>query len=567
VQQFTNDRDRLRKAIHIVTYGDYGKYAAQADALRSELVSLVRRSSAEGAQPPSGGGGPTTGAGVIGPAMVAAKLAQVSIDMLNFSETLGREEQSRERVYALLAVARGQRSLPGRKSVLYFSAGLYIAESTAEIFRAVVSEANRANVSFYSLDMTGLQGSSHMAAQRSLLSQAAVASQVAQQSSVGRAVGRGEVMVFDAARESIRANGQQSMQELAEGTGGFLAAETNDFRGPVQQIAEDVLTYYALAYRPTWTEFDGRFREISLKVLRPNVKVQARSDYFAVPPMEGKPVMAYEFPLLAALNTIPLPQVFDHRAGALHFAQQADGMQCALVVKVPMKNFVFVSDQKQKVARARFSLLALVKSPGGQILQRFSQDVPLEASQDKVEGFQKGNFFFNRTFAMAPGKYLLETVMIDRNSMKTSAQRTEFAVAPPSPGVSLSSVSTIWRVNSSTPEDKDADDPFRFQSGKVVPTLGEPVKSGAGAPLAFYFVVYPAKGLAERPQLTLEFYRDGDSIGQAPLELPAPDENGRIPYAAEIPAASFAPGQYEVRAIIRQGSSTAEERALFNIVP
>ncbi len=82
-----------------------------------------------------------------------------------------------------------------------------------------------------------------------------------------------------------------------------------------------------------------------------------------------------------------------------------------------------------------------------------------------------------------------------------------------------------------------------------------------------YFVVYPSPVQAAKPELSLEFFREGQLIARAAPGLPSPDDEGRIAYVASFPTDSFAPGQYEVRAVIRQGSTAAEENALFTVGP
>ena len=47
---------------------------------------------------------------------------------------------------------------------------------------------------------------------------------------------------------------QSSLRALAEGTGGFLIANTNDFRKPFQQLASDLDTHYEVVYHPTFNE-------------------------------------------------------------------------------------------------------------------------------------------------------------------------------------------------------------------------------------------------------------------------------------------------------------------------
>ncbi len=44
---------------------------------------------------------------------------------------------------------------------------------------------------------------------------------------------------------------QASLRALSEGTGGFLIANTNDFRKSFQQLAETLETHYEVTYRST----------------------------------------------------------------------------------------------------------------------------------------------------------------------------------------------------------------------------------------------------------------------------------------------------------------------------
>ena len=97
-------------------------------------------------------------------------------------------------------------------------------------------------------------------------------------------------------------------------TGGFLIANTNDFKPAMARIATDIGSYYEAAYAPVVQEFDGKFRKIEVKVTRPGVTVQSRSGYFALPPGEGSALLPFEMPLLTALTVDPPPHAFDYQA-------------------------------------------------------------------------------------------------------------------------------------------------------------------------------------------------------------------------------------------------------------
>ncbi|HYK91370.1 MAG TPA: hypothetical protein VE398_21545, partial [Acidobacteriota bacterium] len=64
----------------------------------------------------------------------------------------------------------------------------------------------------------------------------------------------------------------------------------------------------------------------------------------------------------------------------------------------------------------------------------------------------------------------------------------------------------------------------------------------------------------------LQFLQSGLAVSQAQIDLPAADAQGRIPYLATIPAESLKPGDYEVRAVVSQGHSAAEEHAFLSLV-
>jgi hypothetical protein len=130
----------------------------------------------------------------------------------------------------------------------------------------------------------------------------------------------------------------------------------------------------------------------------------------------------------------------------------------------------------------------------------------------------------------------------------------------------MSSVSVIKRIDPIDQSAQSDDNPFRFQTGKIIPNLGEPIKATAGGELGVYTVVYPVAGSSEKPQLILEVLQDGQSIARGQIDLPAPDAQGKIPYIAKLPLDNFkTAGNYELRVIARQGQQAVEEHTFFTI--
>lgn len=561
LQHFTNDRVMLRKAIERATTQQYTEFAAQSDAIRKQLEQVEKDVAMAGTPAAPGRGNPGTGS--MGSGAAAARMAQMTLNILRYEESLTRDQQARSAIFSLFAIIKEQAILPGRKTLVYFSEGLTIPEAVIEQFRSVIGAANRAGVSVYGVDARGLTSDAMNTSSTEMLASAAQSS-ARQQSVAGESVTPDQAKVFDTLRDSIHANRQQSLDELSTSTGGFLIANTNDYRVPFRKLAEDIQTYYELAYVPQIGEYDGRFRKISVRVNRPNIRVQTRSGYYALPPGSSS-VLSYEIPLLRALEASPLPRAFPLHGGVLRFENRNSRTEYAFVIEVPMQDITFTADASHDRHRAHLALLALIKDSRGEIVQRFGRDVPILAPADKLEAFRRGRFTQTYHADLTPGKYVLESAIMDYEGVKASARRVSFVVpSGPPDGVRISSLSLIRRIE---PDSKpDPDDPFHFSGGRVVPTLDVAIESGGGD-LSYYFVVYPVTGSRETPKLTMEFLRDGELVAKASPELPAADDSGRIRYVASLPLASFRPGNYELHTVVRQGTSATEERAVFMINP
>jgi VWFA-related protein len=557
LQQFTNDGAKLNAAVDRATGGASSQFAGQSEAIQRELENLLRaQSNLEAA----------SGAGV-GQAMVEAKLAEVTTNMLRQTDDAQREQQAASSVFSLISLIRGQQRLAGRKTVLYFSEGLQLTPNLAPVFRNAVGAANRANVSFYAIDARGLQTSRQTDAARESLAAAARANEQQLRSRGAQPVTPEQIKAMDNAESSILKNAQQNLASLAESTGGFLVANTNDLRSPMRRVAAELSSYYEISYVPQFREYDGKFRALAVKTSREDVVLQTRSGYFALPPNEGggPNLQGFEAPMLAALGSPKPPRDFDYRATAMRFASNADGTQYALIIEAPLANLTLSVDQDKKIYRTHFAMMALLKNAGGQVVQKFSQDYPLEGPIDRLEALKRGNVVFVRNFHLAPGRYTLETAAHDREANRISARRAVVVVPAAGQGVSMSSIAVIKRIDPVDPNVKDPDNPLRFEQGKIIPNLGEAIQQKQGSQVSFFFVVYPAPGLNEKPGLSLEFLLDGQQIARATPELSQPNAQGRIAYIASAPTETFKAGRYELRAVVTHGQQAVEEHAFFVI--
>jgi VWFA-related protein len=560
IQPFTSDHTALLKSADKSAMWSFVQYSNQSAEVKAELKQTLSQGESE-LGPSQGGTGPS-------PAQmqnsVNARMAKIQYDMLEAADAADREYNARATIDALLSLVRAQSELPGRKLVLYFNPWLYISETVKEQYTNLISTANRANVSFYTVDPKGLVTWSQGGAGRDWLRGAT--GEIRNQQMRG---GVGEVSAQQAratetAESALRANPLLWLRDLAQQTGGATIAETNDWKAPLRAAMDEVRTYYEVSYSPHVAVYDGKFRKISVHVDRPNIAVLTRSGYFALPPLKnGQQLNAYEMPLLNALNATGTSADVAFQAAAERFNNHGSKVEYMVTLEAPLRGITFAPREDHKTAAIDAALLAVLKDSRGEIVAKFSKDFAVQVNLDNMDAYKVGNLVQTFRTELSPGEYTLEAVIMDRNSNKVGVKKRTLTVPEPSSKLSLSEVVLVRRTE--VLKGDQILDAFYFPGGKVVPTLTDTLKGGTGNVLPFYFAVYPDRSIKDAPQLTMSFYKGGKYLGAAEAPLPAVQQDGRIPYIANLPADKFTPGAYEIHIGITQGSAKAEEKVAFQV--
>jgi tetratricopeptide (TPR) repeat protein len=306
--------------------------------------------------------------------------------------------------------------------VVFFSTGMRIPPQLDSLVRTAVGQANRANVSIYGVDVRGLDTTRELAAVGATLRQAAAASYL-QNTRTDGAITRDEVNTFDTAEDALRQSETGALRDLSESTGGLLIANTNDLGKRLEQVASDLRLYYEVSYAPARSEYDGKFRKIEVKVARKGVAVQARSGYFALPP-GGSTLFPYEVPLLGALTTRTKAHDFDLRPG-IAFGERGEP---TVAVEVPLDGLPFAVDPKKRTYRLGLSILAVVKTPDGRVVERLSDDYPMTGPAAKLDELRAKSAVLRRRLTVPPGDYVLEAVALEKESDRASVGQWSFSV-------------------------------------------------------------------------------------------------------------------------------------------
>jgi VWFA-related protein len=124
-----------------------------------------------------------------------------------------------------------------------------------QYFKTLYGDANRANVSFYTVDPRGL---------------------AAFDTPIGP--DPPPPITVDAAMLRQRSD---VLHTLASATDGVAMSSSNDLRSQLRRIADDLTSYYLLGYRSTNGKPDGQYRAIKVRTSRSGVEIRARHGYKA----------------------------------------------------------------------------------------------------------------------------------------------------------------------------------------------------------------------------------------------------------------------------------------------
>jgi VWFA-related protein len=568
LQPFTADKALLTNAIQKATAGTGAQtMASESDAIQAKLKQLVNANTStltgvdQDANLLSAANqlaNQATGSSA-GPNLDAV-LAKVMLDMLRM-DAGAVSQGTRLSLDALRSLVQGLIPMPGRKSVLYFSSGMYVPNELDVSFNNLVSMANRSNVTFYSVDTRGVTTYSDNSEATNELRSAANASANTTTRGDGGA-SKGEMLAADTAENSARSNMQLKIRDLAEQTGGFLIGESNDLRGPLRNVNEEISSYYEVTYNPGIQNYDGSFRKLAVSESRKDLVVHARNGYFALPPgAVATGLQSFEMPLLKAISDGKPSDDVQFTAGAVVLQPKAAGTDVFLLIEVPLRGLQPKAGTTGPTQNVHCSLAVLIKDSSGAVVDKLTRDRSYNVTPEQLKA---GNMVENSSISLPPGKYTIESAVLDYESTKVGMHRSELTIPAVGSGVAISSLTS---VKSYTPDAKGLDptDPFQFQGGKIAPTLNSSVPRAEGSALRLFFTVYPDPKVSAKPTAEIEFLQNGKSLQKVPMPLPDADKNGRIPFVMTIPAAAIPAGEYEVRAVAKQGDSSSQAQTRVKI--
>ncbi|MBV9241767.1 MAG: VWA domain-containing protein [Acidobacteria bacterium] len=428
LQQFTSDKRILYAAIEKVKWNPGGTGGVSAFAPIESTADTSLRNIDPSAQGNSDPNSNSTAQNAIDQGNGSGESADAMRTTIFATGTLG----------ALKYVVNGMGHLPGRKSVILFSNGFALFEKdddgnptgsslVLDYLRELVDQANRAAVTFYTIDARGLQYTGFTAADEITDSNPdTMASQMQ-------------------SRMDQLLDTQAGLSYLAHETGGFDIKNNNDLSGGVRRVLEDQ-SYYLVAYEPEGDTFDAKkrkFNQLMVKVLRPNVRVRYRSGFFNSPDAERTASAPADktHTLAEALVSPFAVSGLDLRMNALFADDPKTGPFVRSLLHVNAKDLNF-TDDKDGTKKAVIEILAMSFGDNGRIVDQLAKGYTLSLKAETYQRLLKSGFVYQFTFPVKkPGAYQYRVAIRDATA-GTVGSASQFIQVPDlkKKGLTLSSI-------------------------------------------------------------------------------------------------------------------------------
>jgi VWFA-related protein len=437
-------------------------------------------------------------------------------------------------LFALKAISKSLEKISEKKSLLYFSGGISRdgIENQASL-RSAINSAVRANLAIYSVDTRGLQAISPLG-----------------DASTGSLRGTGAYSGA-ALTSNMNANfaSQEVMSTLSTDTGGKAFFDSNDFAPAFAQVERDTSAYYAIGFRSTNPERDGRYRKLTIKINRPGVKLEYRPGYYAPADFKHSGHEDRERELDEQLaSDLPATDIAVYM-DAMYFRLDENRFYVPVSLIVPGSQIPFVKggDKDKATLDIIGSVIDEVKRPIGNARET------VKLNLDQSIGARQKNIQYTTSFNLPPGKYQMKFVVRENQTGRMGSFVADITL--PDMKKSPLKMSSIVPASMRQPSKKQS--PLVRGGEEYVPNIAHVFRQDQHLYL-LYEIYAPAheKPAADAPKGTkpginllssLELLQGSTKVYETPIvQARAINVEGRDAVAIEldVPLAGLKTGQY-----------------------
>jgi VWFA-related protein len=460
---------------------------------------------------------------------------------------------------AMEGLANVLSAIPGRKSVIDFTGGItQTGEENRTELRAATDAANRADVSFYSIDARGLFATppggdvtSSAATGSSLFSGAAVYAQT------------------DARNDS-----RDTLSTLSSDTGGRAFYDLGDIADALPQVQADNMGYYLASYTlPPNTKHDGSWHQIRVKVNAPGTKVKSRDGYYAPRDFQHQMKQDKEDQLEEALESddpiVELPIAVE--TGAFRVSPQQVYVPISAKIASSALDWAVKHDEHSVGFDFAYEVRALFNgNPTGIAVADRRDTINVKLDSNNYDSVKQQNIVYQGGVLLAPGRtYRLKFIARENESGKLGTFEQNISIpAAPEDRMTLSTVLLSSQVvpvqkqgavSTKSIGDKakgNVTSPLQTNGEQIVPSVTRFFNTGQTL-YVFFQAYYPDKGegvgtlSSDAIRGALIFFHNGVQVNQTPLVEPTAYDSTThtATFRISLPLAKLATGRYTVQAV------------------
>jgi VWFA-related protein len=363
------------------------------------------------------------------------------------------------------------------------------------------------------------------------------------------------------------AHGEDALFAFANGTGGEVLKNANDFEGQMRQIAEKTSLTYVLAFRPTKGSSQGSFHRLKVRVKAKGAQVSARAGYYetrlfrALSPLERS---------LSAADVI----THEKKEGSFPMELLAMALQVQPLARVP----VIVEIPGEVLLRGvsgqklQLGLYVYAVTESGEVVDFFTRSIALDLAKESAH-LRAGAFRYCGSLRLLPGRYRLRALVRDEDHGRYSFRVASLEV-PDVATAGLRALPPIFfesgdasGVSVSEPAGKESAsaDLFELAGEGFLPLLRPGLTAGRVARLCL--MLYPRAGTTGDSFQIEARIRDTQGRTFAPARFAVlgrslPDSTGLLKLLVEFTPLSLPPGDYSLSVTVRDpGDSNPAARA------
>lgn len=353
---------------------------------------------------------------------------------------------------------------------------------------------------------------------------------------------------------------QYAPNVLAHLTGG-RSYKLNFSEEGIRRAAQDAQNYYRLAYYPTNTSHDGKFRRIEVKLQRKGATVRTRAGYVAPKEFTAMTESERRDQLLEAIlsekhyRALPLLS-----KGYVFLPEKDDGIVSVVTEIEGAAIPVRLEDGRY---RGSVEIAVQLLTLSGEPKKFINRTINLNLPPSSYEELRRRHFRYTADVKLPPGEYRLRVVARENQTGQLGSAIETITVLVPGNGLQLSDL--VLSAGETRQEHSEIG-PLQVGAVRLIPSASRRFR--LSSEVKMYVQVKPPANTDLNLEVMYQVMKGGESITQSREVIARRGVvNTPVPLIRRLPVEQMAPGQYELIVTVtdRATGQTESRRTQFRI--